>query len=130
MKKFLFIVFASFLFCLQMSAQVKPTVRIPTPEEARLIKKANSWHNVAVVSTISSATFAAMAGIYQIERSEAEFRNKYNTDKIIVYSTLVLSATSAFVATIAWGENHKIKMRLPKNELQLKTIPTGLIIEF
>ncbi len=117
-------------FTINASAQVMPHVRIPTPEETKMINRTTGWHATAVTSSIASAGFAAMAGIYKIEMSEAEFRNKYNTDKVIVSMALVLSATSAFVATVSWGEYVKHKHRLSENTLWLKTTPTGLIIEF
>lgn len=130
MKRYLIVL--AFILCssLQLAAQYKPNVRIPTPEEAKIIKTTNSWHAAAVTSSICTAGFAGLATIYQIERNEAEFASKYNTDKVIVYTACLLAGTSAFVATISWGEYSKFKHRLPKNKIILKTSPTGLIVEF
>ena len=130
MKRVIIVLFTLFLFVLNMSAQYMPKMRVPTPEEAKIIKTTNTWHTVAVSSSIAAAGFAGMAGIYQIERSEAEFASKYNTDKVIVYSACLLAGTSAFIATISWGEYTKYKHRLPKNKLLLKSAPCCFIIEF
>lgn len=130
MKRIIIIIALIVSFITTASAQYMPHVRIPTPEEAKIIKTTNSWHTAAIASSITAAGFSMMAGIYQIERTEAEFASKYNTDKVIVYTACLLAGTSAFVATISWGEYTKFKHRLPNNKLLLKASPRGLIIEF
>jgi len=130
MKKFIVIITAFCLSALSLSGQVMPSVRIPTPEETRILQKANNWHTTAVTSSVLTAGLLGVAGIYTIEKNEAEFVNKYNTDKVIVSASLMMAGATAFLATVSWTEYTKKKHKLDKNKLLLKTIPSGLIIEF